>query len=71
MCCKLKIEQLEVTSYLSAFKELERSANVRDPVDSFKLAALFARLQSGGKGSRRNIMLAESYKRALTYTWSV
>lgn len=35
MCCKLKIEQLEVTSYLSAFKELECSANVRDPVDSF------------------------------------
>lgn len=35
MCWELNREQLEVTSYLSTFKELEGRADVRDPVDSF------------------------------------
>lgn len=53
-----------MTSYLSAFKEPERSADVGDPVDSFELAALLARLQMEVGGSRRNGTLAEYHKKA-------
>lgn len=52
-----------MTAYLSAFKEFECSADVRDPVDSFQLVALLARLQMEEGKSRENDRLARTTRK--------